>query len=429
MPQTLTPSSSLHGLAHCDKMPEPCAESSIELEIRNIPLGNKTASSTSEFSHLPSPISVSSKTSCSTPRRVCSFQEFPNDRTLLHQAFEGGENLKLKFYPASKASPKPRVLNAEILKSFQPFTMSVVLLVRIYCPALEIEGDFVLKLLDRRFMFGARRLQDMIEWSPQVEKSYRKFVLSDQHASHYNYVKRLMNEDRWGLLEEAEEWDVARQETCIHALCHDLYESELETYHRLERLQGFDIPRLFGCVELLESDAWQDIGLIENTHHLTSSPSFVPGLLLQYIPNAFSLEDIVVANPPPPAPRQSWQYIIDDAIRIVMLIRSHEIINSDDKCRNSLVRWDAATDKYKVFMMDFGQCRFRQPSDSEDDWMGEQSFTNDEDAVGMTMQMQLDKYRGGGYEWHESEYSKKLKEIDQIRMQNLDAPLLDSACS
>lgn len=90
----------------------------------------------------------------------------------------------------------------------------------------------------------------------------------------------------------------------------------------------------------------------------------IPGLLLQYNPNAFPIEALYLSEIPP-APPSTWKYIIDDAIRIINRIMLHGIINNDCNPRNALVHWDAAKNHWRVFLIHFGLCEFRKQDEGE----------------------------------------------------------------
>jgi hypothetical protein len=101
----------------------------------------------------------------------------------------------------------------------------------------------------------------------------------------------------------------------------------------------------------------------------------------------FFLYDLYAYAPAQPkAPRETWQYICDDAVCIVGTIGDLEISNEDTKVRNSLILCDPIMEKYRVRMIHFGLCEFRKPDESERDWRETRSYTDDEGGIGMVME-------------------------------------------
>ncbi|KAJ5197515.1 hypothetical protein N7449_007994 [Penicillium cf. viridicatum] len=55
--------------------------------------------------------------------------------------------------------------DARIIKLFEPFTLSSVMVVRIACSDLALEGDMALKLFDRRFATQLRKDEKLRPWT------------------------------------------------------------------------------------------------------------------------------------------------------------------------------------------------------------------------------------------------------------------------
>lgn len=104
-------------------------------------------------------------------------------------------------------------------------------------------------------------------------------------------------------------------------------------------------------------------------------------------------------------PRESWQAICEDAIRIVNLIGDLGILNEDVKTRSFIVRGDLR-DGFKVAMIDFALCKFRQDYESVYNWDKWKSIQDEEGAVGYVMQRHLN----GGFLYHRSARYEKLDE-------------------
>jgi hypothetical protein len=77
------------------------------------------------------------------------------------------------------------------------------------------------------------------------------------------------------------------------------YKSEVQVYNTLKVIQDIDIPKHFACVAAptsQETQVWQYVN--------------IPGVLWQQH-EGFRLVDVAVHSP-----RESWQFICEDAIRI-----------------------------------------------------------------------------------------------------------------
>ena len=106
------------------------------------------------------------------------------------------------------------------------------------------------------------------------------------------------------------------------------------------------------------------------------------------------------------APRDTWQHVCGDAIRIVNFISDRNIRNEDVKTRNFIVRKDPITAKLKVFMIDFACCELRRRDQDEQGWRELKAIEDEECAVGYVMQ----RYLEGGYVYHRTRGYLKLDE-------------------
>ena len=272
--------------------------------------------------------------------------------------------------------------DAEIIKVFEPFTFSSVVLIRMACSTLGLGGDVVLKLFDRRFATGLRKDEMIGPWTPDRETEYRQFV-HDGGAS--KFVTQLND----GEAPEDSTWSAAMEETYLHDHISDLHETEFQVYSNLKELQGTDIPQLLASAVMPDPSSTQ-----------ASSEYFdIPGILLQYI-NGFPLTEMAERTP-----RESWQAICEDAIRIVNLAGDLGILNKDVKTRNFIVH-ESSRNRFKVTMIDFALCNFRQEYEDAYDWDKWKSIQDEEGAVGYVMQKRLK----GGFVYHRSARYKKLDE-------------------
>ncbi|KAJ5586681.1 uncharacterized protein N7459_002446 [Penicillium hispanicum] len=222
-------------------------------------------------------------------------------------------------------------------------------------------------------------------WTSDTEMEYRQFIL-DGGAS--EFITQLHGD---GETPEGDTWSAAMDETYLHDHMLDLYKTEVEVYSDLKELQGNDIPQLLAYT-------------ITPSSCPTETKSFseyidVPGILLQYI-KGFQLTDIADH-----APRESWQAICEDAIRIINLIGDLGILNEDVKTRSFIVHEDTnAKNGFKVIMTDFALCKFRQGYKDDYDWDKWKSIQDEEGAIGYVMQRRLQ----GGFVYHRSARYEKL---------------------
>ncbi|ODM17923.1 hypothetical protein SI65_06711 [Aspergillus cristatus] len=229
----------------------------------------------------------------------------------------------------------------------------------------------VLKVFDRLSASQARTDEKADPWTLDIEQRYHQFLLdsgeSDSSGEDGNDEDGEGNDDEDGVDysddEEDEEedgekkeqkgWIAPRYEADLHNLMHRLHRTEAEAYQALKDRQGEDIPRFLACITIPSSSPMQEESLIEHVD--------MPGILLQNI-NGFHLADLAQH-----APRETWQFICEDAIRVTNLLYNRGILNKDVKTRNLIVR-KALKGNFKVFMIDFALCRFRREYKSDNNW-------------------------------------------------------------
>lgn len=263
-----------------------------------------------------------------------------------------------------------QIVAARIIKVFEPFTWSCAMVVRPVCPTAAWEGNMVLKLFDRRFAIEFRNSEEIRPWSPDIEQNYHRFILNGDAA-------KLLTElaaDRLLPARNFDVWNSSQEETYLHDFMQGLYETETEVYNTLADLQGSHIPQLFSCVTMSLSTPVLNNPLSEYVD--------IPGILLQYV-EGFPLTDIATC-----APRDSWQGICEDAIRIVNLVGDKGILNKDVKTRSFVVQ-KCPENQYQVLMIDFALCNFRDEYASEDEWQKRKAIQDEEGAVGYVMQKKL----------------------------------------
>lgn len=275
--------------------------------------------------------------------------------------------------------------NARIIKLFEPFTLSCVMVVRISCPNLTLEGDMVLKLFDRRFATQLREDDNIRPWTPEIERAYHQFV-NDGGAS--RFIADLNNDD--DTAQQGETWNSSQDETYLYDTVSDLYQTEIEVYDALEDMQGDDIPQLLAYV------------IIPGVKLTEKEPERryigVSGILLQYV------EGFPLTNLADHTPREAWQSICEKAIQILHRMSDHGILNEDVKTRSFIVRKEGSAEGgYKVFMIDFAVCNFRKDYADDAEWNEEKAIQDEEGAVGLFMQARLK----GGFVFRPSGRYKK----------------------
>ncbi|THW50133.1 hypothetical protein D6D21_02105 [Aureobasidium pullulans] len=170
-----------------------------------------------------------------------------------------------------------------------------------------------------------------------------------------------------------DEWDMPKREAYFYARSSLNHEIELDVYDKLVDMQGIHIPTLFADVRLSPQHVvmQQDEGLTEYTE--------IRAILMEYI-SGFPLHDIVKETP-----ESDWASICNQAVDIMRKIAEYNFINFDIKTRNILVRRGERESSYQMFYLDFGECRFRDHSDSDEVWRERKRQKDEEGAVGYMM--------------------------------------------
>ncbi|KAJ5939475.1 hypothetical protein N7466_002609 [Penicillium verhagenii] len=299
--------------------------------------------------------------------------------------FDGTEHLRCPYMVGNvielrlKTSSDGQMIGARIIKIFEPFTWSCAMVVRPVCPTTAWGGDMVLKLFDRRFAMGFRKSEEISPWSLDIEQNYHQFILNGDAAK----LVTELTADRGLPARDFDVWNSSQEETYLHDFMQGLYETETQVYNTLADLQGSHIPQLFSCVTMPLSTPVQNNPLSEYID--------IPGILLQYV-EGFPLTDIATC-----APRDSWQSICEDTIRIVNLVGDRGILNEDVKTRSFVVQ-KCPENQFQVFMIDFALCDFRQDYPNEIEWEKYKAREDEEGAVGYVMQKKLQ----GGFVYHRS---------------------------
>lgn len=297
------------------------------------------------------------------------------------------------------------VISCEIVRLFEPPTMSCVMEVRLLSPDNNTRA--VLKLYDRRF---ALQLRSEIKIEPPItttEMAFGDFVKSGDAAE---FLDRLRNDDDY---EEPEEgWTVAQNETYLYDTCLDMFTAETMVYDKMKDLQGKELPYLFAEVSLSPSSSQE---IISSSSSASENFFEINGILLEFI-DGHTLSQI--AN----IPRENWGFVCEEAVRTVGLLSDYSIRNKDVRPSNFMVSSPSTSSppppsssfspseshlqgenppqtpkKYRIIMLDFGQCIEREPHESDAEWGREKWRQDEEGALGLVMRGRLK--RQFAYDW------------------------------
>lgn len=233
---------------------------------------------------------------------------------------------------------------------------------------------FVLKLYDFRYSTQLRDDYKTASFGLAQEIAYFNFVKSGEARAFR--TKFLQDEDFDELAEN--KLTGAQKEVFLHTLCLQTFGHECEAYDRLNDLQGQDIPRLIAEVRLPTS--------FSSTEETLGEFYEMKGILLELV-DGFTLHEL-----PDRAPREDWQKVCDQAVRVVQMCDEREIFNMDVRPANFLISPLPSKNTYRVVMLDFGQCRTRSPEESDREW-GQAKWTeNEEGKIGSAMQRRLERF-------------------------------------
>ena len=322
-----------------------------------------------------------------------------------------GEAIHLRIRESTTNQKVDPVIKALITRVFQPFTFSVVMVVLVKLPSLDQDTHVVLKLYDRRFAQGLRKNGKVSPWTPEIERQYQRFV-DDGSASRFiaslPAEQGLGEEEEMNEDDEVDEWGAAQREADLYNRIQIMYRTEAEVYRRLQDVQGEDVPRLLSHVAVTSPDHSSNHGMTSIYKADCASNLYLeylthPGILLVYFAG-FGLDEIKTR-----IPRNMWQSVCEDAIRIINVIGDREILNQDVKTRNFIVypvhnrqcslprdkNDNNASDRtisqntFKVVAIDFACCVFRGKDQSLQRWRLMQAHEDEEGAIGYIMQKRL----------------------------------------
>ena len=253
------------------------------------------------------------------------------------------------------------------------------------------EQRFVLKLYDHRYATQLRKDNKVSPFDGVHHEAYTAFVESGAASP---FLEQLQHDDDFCEPEDGPEWTIAQNEVYLYSICSDMYDAECAAYDRLKHLQGKEIPLLNAQVTLRMPKS----SLNDSTSHFYS----IKGILLEHIAG-FTLAELIDK-----APREAWQDLCNEAVRLVQRCNDHNILNEDVRPSNIIVCPLSSSNRseHRVVLIDFAQCRFRRPNESDHDW-GRAKWTQDEEgAIGYVMKKRLQKV---GFELNYSGSSRYLE--------------------
>ncbi|KAF5634184.1 hypothetical protein F52700_5904 [Fusarium sp. NRRL 52700] len=288
---------------------------------------------------------------------------------------------KIMHLKISTSNQEQTELHVKIKQQKRPWTLSCGMIVELKdtadsettCETQRNPSEAFLKMFDRRFAEQIRQDNGIDTWSLDIEQEFLTALTSGKAEEFLRKLQNVPNFQR----DTEDDWDAAENEVYLAAELRKCFTSEIATYARLKEYQGKIIPRFLASVILDVPSS--NVALTIQQQELYKQQ----GILLQYLPG-FSLSTMVDN-----APQASWQAIVDQAIRIVHVLGDHGILNADVRPDNFMVV--PKDDTYQVFMIDFGQCRFRRENESDSEWGRAKWRQDEEGAVGYVMKSRLKK--------------------------------------
>ncbi|KAG9494727.1 hypothetical protein J7337_013866 [Fusarium musae] len=289
-----------------------------------------------------------------------------------------GKIIHLKI---STSNQEQTELHVKIKEQKRPWTLSCGMIVEFQDTAdsqtisetLRNQSEAFLKMFDQRFAEQIRQDNGIDTWSADIEQEFLGALTSGKAEEFLYKLQNVPNFQR----DTEDDWDAAENEIYLAAELRKCFTSEVATYNRLKEYQGKIIPRFLASA-VLDVPSSNVAPTIQQQELYKKQ-----GILLQYLPG-FSLSTMADN-----APESSWQAIVDQAIQIVHVLGDHGILNADVRPDNFIVV--PKDDTYQVFMIDFGQCRFRREDESDAEWGRAKWRQDEEGAVGYVMKSRLKK--------------------------------------
>jgi hypothetical protein len=284
----------------------------------------------------------------------------------------------------SESTGKPQPIESTVIQSFEPFTLSVVLVVSITSPLDTLPHVAVLKLYDRRFSHQLRDDRGAKPWDPSTEQAMHEFNSQPHpklvaHGRNNSYWTHDYDEEDPNDLRNPDLWVPGHREAYLQVCCEGIRKSEVAVYRHLQDLQGKLVPQLYGTVSC------------------TVLGTEVDGILLQYIgPPAFKLREVTQRVGP-----ERWNEIGKAAVQLVLDISDSGVLNYDVRSDNIMVvdtpapdgddtphgntdplLGDGKTTAPHLFMIDFGNTRLRRKCEDDVQWNKARKSEQEEEAIG-----------------------------------------------
>ena len=287
-------------------------------------------------------------------------------------------------------------LRLHILSVFQPITMSPVMVVR-FQSEVGNEMEAILKLYDRRFGMNSRRWRH--EWTREAEASWQRYVGEGKAcALFYGFEEKERKESEGFFEDSSSDSDDQLGEGCaarppvaipqrlapaegsLQRLALQQFVSETTAYQKMTALQGHCVPSLLAHVSM--SLAPPGLDCLDHDHEGYFK---IPGILLQYI-EGYNLSTELASE----TPREVWEKTVQRAVDAVKMMNSCGVINRDCQPRNVVVQRTTL----QPFLIDFGQCNFREDYGSDDEFAYWVNSTDSQGAIGVVMAQKLKKSQG-----------------------------------
>lgn len=242
----------------------------------------------------------------------------------------------------------------------------------------ELNGKFILKLVDRRYAKQLRRTQRVPPWTPKIEAQYHQFILN---GNILEFLDRVDSAD--GELED--DLDDVQNEAFISMMARDIVDNEVDAYKTLEDLQGERVPQFFGSVKIPSSP---------DRPYAVSEYTDIRGLLIEYIKGVPLSILVLRAN------KKTWQTIGKRAIKTLHQLRIRGVVSMNVRARGFIVN----PENLDVRMINFSQCRFREQYETDEEWKQVQTGFAEE-RIGRA----LESISHGLYKWKPSFALQRLQ--------------------
>ncbi|CAE6542710.1 unnamed protein product [Rhizoctonia solani] len=251
----------------------------------------------------------------------------------------------------------PIVAEAKVVHVYAPFTMSSVMRITLTPQSTDttLPGEAILKVYDRRFADGIRKMSSVAPPTSEGEIRYAEYLCAGNVAQTEHQVDEIADQ----LPEDALE-HIELSEQFISILVKGFFKNETITYRALSNLQGKYIPTFYGTTRFLdESSPGLDIA--------------VPGVLVEFIPGT----DLSLVDPT----TIDVDTVCSTAVDIVNLYSNLNVLNSDVRLENFIVKPNGS----EIVMIDFGHCRLRREDEDDQSWGKAKANANEEGCVGWDM--------------------------------------------